>query len=733
MKATLICGCLLAALATKAQNPFVQTWCTSDPAPMEHNGTMYVYTGHDEDGADFFWMQEWRVYSTTDMVNWTDHGSPLALESFSWADDRAWASQCVARNGKFYWYICAHSKLSGGMAIGVAVGDTPTGPFKDAIGKPLFENGSWDHIDPTVFIDDDGQAWLMWGNPQCYYLKLNRDMISYSGELGKLDMTEEAFGGPMMRQRQQGKKYKDSYVEGPWLTKRNGTYQLLYAAGGVPEHISYSTAPSPTGPWKYAGEIMPLCETNSFTNHCGVADFKGHSYFFYHTGKLPQGGGFGRSVAVEEFQYNADGSFPTIMPTDEGVKPVDTFSPYRRVEAETMAFSKGVKTEQNDAIGVYVTDIHNGDYIKLQNVDFGTAWPTSFTARVASGLRGGSIEVHIDSLGGALLGTLDVPGTGGWEQWQTLTADLTPLTSPVRNVDLYLTFKGRKGPKLFNFDWWEMDGVKSRIVEEGGTGPFKAVMKEEASLPAHTVFAPQDLSVFNKKKALPVLVWGNGACTDSPWEHYKFLNEIASHGYLVIATGYIPMEEKPYHGPMSTTEQQIASIDWAFAQNSDPQSPYYQKIDVKHVCAAGMSCGGLQTLYNCADPRITALMICNSGLFNQQNANQAVGGMPMPQKSKLEEIHTPIIYILGGESDIAYGNGMDDFHRIKHVPACAINYPVGHGGTYRQPHGGEFTIPALAWLDWQLKRDSKAARMFKGSNPLLLQRKGWTLEKNSKM
>ena len=733
MKATIICGCLLAAVATKAQNPFVQTWCTSDPAPMVHDGTMYVYTGHDEDGADFFWMQEWRVYSTTDMVNWTDHGSPLALESFSWADDRAWASQCVARNGKFYWYICAHSKLSGGMAIGVAVGNSPTGPFKDAIGKPLFENGSWDHIDPTVFIDDDGQAWLMWGNPQCYYLKLNRDMISYSGELGKLDMTEEAFGGPMMRQRQQGKKYKDSYVEGPWLTKRNSTYQLLYAAGGVPEHISYSTAPSPTGPWKYAGEIMPLSETNSFTNHCGVADYKGHSYFFYHTGKLPNGGGFGRSVAVEEFQYNADGSFPTIMPTDEGVKPVDALSPYRRVEAETMAFSKGLKTEQNDAIGVYVTDIHNGDYIKLQNVDFGTAWPTSFTARVASGLRGGQIELHLDSIRGELLGTLSVPGTGGWEQWQSLTTDLTPLTSPVANHDLYLVFKGRKGPKLFNFDWWELGGVKSRTVEDGGTGAYKAVMKEEPTLPAHTVFVPKDLSAFSKKKGLPVLVWGNGACTDSPWEHYKFLNEIASHGYLVIATGYIPMEEKPYRGPMSTTEQQIASIDWAIAQNADPQSPYYQKIDVKHICAAGMSCGGLQTLYNCADKRITALMICNSGLFNQQNAHQAVGGMPMPPKEKLEEIHTPIIYILGGETDIAYGNGMDDFHRIKHVPACAVNYPVGHGGTYRQPHGGEFTVPALAWLDWQLKGDSKAARMFKGNSPLLLQREGWTLEKNAKL
>ena len=441
-----------------AQNPFVQTWCTSDPAPMVHNGTMYVYTGHDEDGADFFWMQEWRVYSTRDMVNWQDHGSPLALESFSWADDRAWASQCVERNGKFYWYICAHSKLSNGMAIGVAVGDTPTGPFRDAIGKPLYENGSWDHIDPTVFIDDDGQAWLMWGNPRVYYLKLREDMVSYEGEVGMLPMTEEAFGSPAMNEREKGKTYKDSYVEGPWLTKRNGTYQLLYAAGGVPEHIAYSTAPSPLGPWKYAGEIMPLCDTNSFTNHCGVADYKGHSYFFYHTGKLPKGGGFERSVAVEEFKYNSDGSFPIIMPTDEGVSALASFNPYRKVEAETMAFSRGVKTEQNDQVGVYVSDIHNGDYIKLQAVDFGDKVPRTFTARVASGLRGGQIELRIDSLGGHLLGRLEVPATGGWEQWQTLTTDFTAKAAGTH--DLYLVFTGRKGPKLFNFDWWEMRGLE---------------------------------------------------------------------------------------------------------------------------------------------------------------------------------------------------------------------------------------------------------------------------------
>ena len=276
----------------------------------------------------------------------------------------------------------------------------------------------------------------------------------------------------------------------------------------------------------------------------------------------------------------------------------------------------------------------------------------------------------------------------------------------------------------------QADALKSKIVEDGGQGPYKAIMTEVPGLQAHTVFVPQDLSKFGKKNPLPVLVWGNGACTNSPWEHFKFLNEIASYGFIVVATGYIPMEEEAYRGPMSTTQQQIESIDWVFAQNQDKNSPYYNKIDTTPICLSGMSCGGLQTLFNCADPRVTALMICNSGLFNRQNANQAVGGMPMPPKEKLKEIHTPIMYLLGGKTDIAYENGMDDFHRIEHVAACAANFPVGHGGTYRQPHGGEFSVVALAWLQWQLKGDQKAAKMFRGKDCEILNRKDWTIEKN---
>ncbi len=445
---------ILAPIWLSAQNPIVQTCYTSDPAPMVHKGTLYLYTGHDEERADFFWMQEWRVYSTEDMVNWTDHGSPLAIESFAWADDRAWASQCIERNGKFYWYVCLHSKITNAMAIGVAVGDSPTGPFKDAIGKPLCD-GSWDNIDPTVFIDDDGRAFLYWGNPNIYMAELNEDMVSLKGAVQKLEQTIESFGAPNPEKRVKGVKYPDTYTEGPWFFKRNNNYYLLYAAGGVPEHIAYSMSPSPTGPWRYMGEVMPLQETGAFTNHVGVANYKGNSYLFYHTGKLPGGGGFGRSVAVERFEYNADGTFPLIYATDDGVDPVGTLNPYKRTEAETMAFSRGMKSEPNATTGIYIADIHDGDYIKVRAVDFGHNSPKKFHVAAASARRGGTIEVRLDSIGGSIIAKVDVPPTGGWEQWKRLKCNTTGNVSGVH--DLYFVFKGRKGCKLFNLDWWRFD------------------------------------------------------------------------------------------------------------------------------------------------------------------------------------------------------------------------------------------------------------------------------------
>jgi len=433
-----------------AQNPIIQTNYTADPAPMVYDGTVYLYTSHDEDSTirNFFTMNDWRCYSSTDMVNWTDHGVPLSYKDFSWSRGDAWAGQCIYRNGKFYYYLPVNQK-GGGNAIGVAVSDSPTGPFKDAIGKPLLIG--YGYIDPTVFIDDDGQAYLYWGNPNLWHVKLNEDMVSYDQELGivKEDLKDGNFG---YRAKKIDKRTA-AYEEGPWLYKRNNLYYMFYPAGGVPEHLAYSTAKSVTGPWVYGDTIMHVIQKGgAFTNHPGVIDFKGKSYLFYHNGALTGGGGFKRSVCIEPFEFNANGSIPLITPTTEGVKEsVSNLNPFVRVEAETFSWSEGVKTtKSSETVGIYVTKVNDGDYIKVRSVDFGKG-AKKFEANVASANDGGSIEIHLDSQIGILLGTCFVTNTGGFQNWSVQSCKV----NQVKGIhDVYFVFKGSKND-LFNFDSWK--------------------------------------------------------------------------------------------------------------------------------------------------------------------------------------------------------------------------------------------------------------------------------------
>lgn len=436
-----LCLLTLSPVTASADNPIVRHIYTADPAPLVYNGRVYLYTGHDEDGSTWFTMREWRVWSSADMVNWTDHGSPLSLSTFSWASQDAWAGQAVHRNGKFYWYVPVVNRSTGRMAIGVAVADSPTGPFRDALGHPLVENGE---IDPTVFIDDDGQAYLYWGNPNLWYVRLNSDMVSYSGGVNRIPLTTAGFGT-----RTGDANRPTLYEEGPWVYKRNGVYYNVFAARCCSEFIAYSTAPTPTGPWTYRGTVMPT-QGSSFTNHPGIVDFKGGSYFFYHNGALPGGGGFTRSVAVEKFSYNGDGSIPTINMTTGGAPAADTLNPYTRQEAETIASESGIETEAASEGGMNVGYIENGDWTKVKNVAFGSG-ARSFTARVASATSGGTIELRLGSTSGTVVGRCTVPGTGGWQSWTSVSCSVSGASG---TQDLFLRFTGGSG-YLFNVNWWQ--------------------------------------------------------------------------------------------------------------------------------------------------------------------------------------------------------------------------------------------------------------------------------------
>jgi beta-xylosidase len=317
MKSKILMAFLASAvvLTLHAQNPIIRHVFTADPAPIVFNDTVFLYTSHDTAAttATNYKMPDWRLFSSTDMVTWKDHGALLSPGTFSWATGDAYAAQCIYRDGKFYWYVStfhkADDRSKGGAAIGVAVSDRPTGPFKDAIGKALIVNEmttdqkhAWDDIDPTVMIDDNEQAYMFWGNGSCRWVKLKRNMI-------ELEDSIHVF------------KPKN-YIEGPWVYKRNNLYYLVYASAGTkPEMIEYCTATNIEGPWEYRGIIQENVP-NSFTTHPGILDYKGKSYFFYHNGVLPTGGSYRRSICIDYMYYNADGTIQKIIQTKEGVKPV---------------------------------------------------------------------------------------------------------------------------------------------------------------------------------------------------------------------------------------------------------------------------------------------------------------------------------------------------------------------------------------------------------------------------
>jgi beta-xylosidase len=428
-----------------ADNPVVQTSFTADPAPMVYSNTVYLYTSHDEDDARGFHMLNWKCYSTTDMVNWTDHGSIASLATFPWArqNNDAWAPQCIERDGKFYIY-CPVSQTRGGMAIGVAVSDSPFGPFTDPLGKPLVA-GSYD---PTVFVDDDGQAYLYWGgNGPCYYVKLNKDMISVLGStnVASIDFT--------------GTPREASYTEGPWLWREKNHYYLAWASRCCPEGIGYGMSDSPTGPWKCKGTIMDPNNLSS-GNHPGILDYKGKSYVFGFNytlnWELTDVHRERRSVCVAEMTYNADGTIQKVpWWTKEGVPQIGTFNPFAQVEAATICYEKGVKTKLRGSTqqGVYVNVTDDGAYIKIKGVDFGDQGATNFLANVAAVTNGATITLRLDSETGNAIGTLKVKSTGAPDKWDTQSCKITGA----RGVhDLYLKFFGN-GTPVMNVDWWKFE------------------------------------------------------------------------------------------------------------------------------------------------------------------------------------------------------------------------------------------------------------------------------------
>ncbi|HCE45150.1 MAG TPA: glycoside hydrolase [Lentisphaeria bacterium] len=310
----LLCGSIGSAVVVHATNPIFTDVFTADPAATVIGDTVYVYVGHDDaNSRQMFNMPEWLCYSTKDMKTWTSHGPVMRPEDFKFARAGvAWAGQMVEKNGKYFFYATLRRNNNNEHCIGVAVSDKPTGPFKDARGTPIITDGMTPDsrrpnadIDPTVFIDDDGTPWMMWGNGDFYLVKLKRNMIELDGAIQKIPT--------------------ENVAEGPWLFKRGELYYNVYAAdvpGTKPEQIAYSAAPAVTGPWTYRGLVTGPAKLG-FTIHPSVIEFKGQWYFFYHDGSTPLNGKSGgdgrRSVCLEYLEFNNDGLIKPIVQTREGI------------------------------------------------------------------------------------------------------------------------------------------------------------------------------------------------------------------------------------------------------------------------------------------------------------------------------------------------------------------------------------------------------------------------------
>ena len=330
------------------QNPIITHKHTADPAPFVKGDTLYLYTGVDFAGNQGgYKMHEWALFTTTDMMNWTEHKSPLHVDEFKWQNSHAaFAAHVAEKEGKSYFYVSTNW-----CGIGVAVSDSPYGPFKDALGRPLLTNAdcpgtdhSWACIDPAVYQDEEGNAWIYWGNRRCFAAKLKPNMIEIDGEV--MDITPKGA----------------NFTEAPWVHKHDGKYYLTFAEGW-PEKLGYAVGDSPVGPFEYKGVFSEIAG-NSNTTHPGVVEFKGKTILFTHNGGLHTGTSYSRSVCAQELKYDKAGDIIKCDITTDGVPYVEEY--YERKAKEEKAARK-MEKKMGAYLMVYHKDADHGLHMALSN------------------------------------------------------------------------------------------------------------------------------------------------------------------------------------------------------------------------------------------------------------------------------------------------------------------------------------------------------------------------------
>jgi arabinoxylan arabinofuranohydrolase len=450
---TIVC---MTAFLVWADYPIMSQHYAADPTAIEWDGRIYVYCSNDEENGEGsgYIMDSIACFSTDDLKNWTDHGVVFdADELSSWYSGTAWAPCIVSNNGQLYLYFG-----DAYWGIGVVTSTSPTGPFtapkNDLVVKRESISGGtpgadseW-LFDPGVFVDDDGTVHLYFGGGganQARYIELDTNMYDAIGSAVVIEFPD--------------------FFEASHMHKYNGTYYYSYADNYDSDYtdppptpssqIAYMTGTDPAGPFTYQGVALDQPPNNyGNNNHHTFFTYQGQGYCVYHNRYQAGIDGVSttehRNICLDRMYYNPDGTIQPVVHTQDGLPQLKNLDPFVRVEGETIAQQSGIKTEVCSQGGMNVTSIDDGDWICVRGVDFLTG-TNSFEASVASAGSGGSIELRLESLDGTLVGTCNIPNTGGAQTWITAVCSVSGASGV---HDLYLRFTG-SGDDLFNLDWWQ--------------------------------------------------------------------------------------------------------------------------------------------------------------------------------------------------------------------------------------------------------------------------------------
>jgi hypothetical protein len=427
---------LLHVPAVFATNPLILDQFTADPTARVFEGKVYVYASHDiheppgyTGRKNWFVMEDYHVFSSENLTDWTDHGVILTQKDVPWADPNAfamWAPDCVFKDGKYYFYFPTKDK-NGEKRIGVAIGDSPTGPFTPA---PNYMAGVIG-IDPDVFIDKDGSAIMSWSrNDALVMAKLEPNMLEIEGEVLPIDNLP-----------------KKGLQEGPFMLERDGTYYLTYPhVDNKIERLEYATGTTPMGPFKWAGVLLDESETGCWTSHHSIVAYRGQWYLFYHDRELSPSNDKRRAIRADKLYFNGDGSIRNVTPTLRGVGLVNAAS---RIHVDRFSARSG------DGVAVsYLEDAnpHAGwkialgaaqSWVRFNEVDFGRGGQETVEVRAKAEGKG-ALEIRVDSQDGPVIGRIKVEGM----DWTVAKAGLKKVPAGVHDL-----FVARTGAQAVDVDW----------------------------------------------------------------------------------------------------------------------------------------------------------------------------------------------------------------------------------------------------------------------------------------